>query len=824
MTFKRKLTELEKSIQTWVKIAPKTKQNNQKLTELQELLPLLKEAVQKEEKALDIKTDEQINSGYQTQETTEAVVDPKYKDIKEIQQYLYEDNIRDTNPILILSFNKLISLTIDYLQNLEGMLNVISANSHEKDSINISVKEAILELFSGNEVNSYELNLHIRTVLGESIDEIFNGLDSMPLTFFCTGLVDQIQLRLIKIFKTTSKKELKKDFGKKFRKHKKGPYPSVSKILRAIDLNDVPHNVQGDVDKERRINNLASWYKSFRQQLDIFEQEHKTDFLNDALLQQKLKEFGSSLTDIKITPPSCKLHLADNIVNKLGTKSIVKALDLISIIKTELEALRLKIKASIEDGSFKGNDDIDHFLGIKADGYFDCIKTALKKNRFDEYKKIITDWITSMDEILYSLATHEERGKYNYKSKLVALNLSKLFKVEDDLIDFSSFIQPILKGVKASGFSMELSEIYTLVPRSAYDPILKNLINWYNTAVEKGTLDYNLDTLKIALPNKKKIAHAILSAKIDLILNRDIKDLTFNYNFAWVDRSKIITMLVDTIVKEADIAALCQNLITIIENATSGNDDDDNGETPPDITSDSWLDWAKGILKSLTELPQKLADVLIQTVRAYFVGTLSSLTAIVTQIRDFLEGQLGDRGVLNIPDELTNTSTEIYFPLSLNLDEDKDGNFLPYLTLKSSASQTDTWSILEDGNYYKLEATALSSEIGNVSGFTIPSKLKLKIRFTDPGYSISTGVSALFISAGVSTTKDEYDEDIELEFSFDSTYNKGKNQVDISNITFSNVNTILLQKNRVENNNLLNENLSTSVLTKGADTKIKAFI
>ncbi|WP_052595208.1 hypothetical protein [Aureispira sp. CCB-QB1] len=577
------------------------------------------------------------------------------------------------------------------------------------------------------------------------------------------------------------------------------------------------------MDKERRINNLATWYGHFRQQLDIFEQNHNTDFLNDALLQGKLKEFGSVLTD-EVTPPSCKLHLVDNVCSKLGAKSMVKAVDLISIIKNELNALRLKIRASIEDGSFEGNDEVNYFLGIKADEYFDCIKTALKKNRFDEYKTIIKKWVISLDKLMNKLGIDQERGKYNYKSKLIALNLSKLFKIEHELIDFSDFTKEVITGIKASGFSLELSEIDSLFSDAIADgSIYTKLIGLYHAAIENGTFNTSLDTLETTLPTMSQIGHAILSAKINLILNREIQDLTFNYNFAWADKTKIITKLIDTIIYEADIAALCERFIAIIENANN-NEGEDSDDTPPPITSDSWLEWAKGILRSIRELPQKLADVLIQSIRDYYTGVLSSIAAIITQVRNFLERQLDDDGALNLPDSISNTTSKIYFPLSLCLDEDKNGDFLPYLTLKNGTTHTDVWFISVDENYYKLEATSLRSEIGNVNNNIVPSKLKVKIRFTDPGYSISSDIAAIFISTGVSVSKGEYDMDLELMFSFDSIYNKGTNQVKISNITFTDIENINLRKDGVINNNLLNTGRSSSSLEKGNNIKIKAFI
>lgn len=321
----------------------------------------------------------------------------------------------------------------------------------------------------------------------------------------------------------------------------------------------------------------------------------------------------------------------------------------------------------------------------------------------------------------------------------------------------------------------------------------------------------------------KQIAHAILSAKIDLILNREVKDLTFSYNFAWANRSKILTRLVRTIIDEADIAALCQRLITIIDDATRINEDE-NTNPPPEINSDSWVDWAKGILESLKRLPQQFAETIIKAVRSYYMGMLSGISAVVTQISEFLRSQLESDGVLNLPDTISDTSSEIYLPLSLSLDEDKNGDFLPYLTLKNGTSHTDIWTLLEDGNYYKLEATTVSSEIGNVNNLSISTKIKLKIRFTDPGYSISSDISAIFISAGVSVPKGEFDQDIILTFNFNSIYNKANNEVSINKITHTTIDSIELERNDASNSNFLNIADSESNLEKGESMKIRAFI
>jgi hypothetical protein len=785
MTFKRKLTALEQSIQLFIKTAAKTKQGHKELADLEDFLPLLKKVIQTEEKTLAIEVDEQINSGYQTSSATEAVIDPKYKDIKEIQQFLYEDNIRDTNPILILSFDKLIGLTIDYLQNLTGMLEVISQNSHEKDSISNSIKKAILDLFTGNDVNSYELNQHIKTVLEKIIDKTFNGLNSMPLTFFCNGLVDEIPRELTKKFQTTSKKQLKKDFGKKFRKHKKGPYPSISKIIRAIDLHDVPHNVQGDANKERRIKNLATWYESFQQQLNILEQEHKTDFLNDALLQKKLKAFGNSLTDIEISPPSCKLHLADNVVTKLGTKSIVKVIDLISIIKTELEALRLKIKASIDSGDFKGNDDVDHFLGIKAEGYFDYIRTALEKNRFDEYKKIVKDWVISLDQLMNKLGLDEERGKYNYKSKLIALNLSKLFKIEHDLIDFSSFINEIISGVKATGFSLELSEVDTLFSNSiSKGNIYTKLIGLYNAAVEKGTFDSSFDTLETTLPTMKQIGHAIVSTKIDLILNREVQFLTLGWRLDWRNRDNVMALLVDFAVDLIQIPELIRRFGDFLSQEPEATDISDYIE---------WFEINLGTLPVLGKisfsipilnLAQMLVDTIRTTIGENIESLLDSLADIVDNAINNARNMLRE-SLSRIGGGIDASTISLSLPIKLGLGLGSNGKPFAFGFIDSAASPDNIYSFA-DRSPYQLDCTSIyshiESDVSSSKDKKVQSKVDIKFNFNNPGVGISIGLSALFVSAGGSIMISEKEVSLDLSSNLTSTFTGNTVQVNLDNI------------------------------------------
>lgn len=798
MTYKRELTYLQSSIQTLIKTGANTKE----LADLQELLPLLKKAIQAEDKVLEVETDAQINSGYQTQLKTEATVDPKYKDIKEIQQFLYEDNIRDTNPILILSFNKLIGLTIDYLQNLEGMLKVISANSHKDDSISNSIKAAILDLFTGNDVNSYDLNEHIRTVLGQIIDDIFNGQGSVSLTSFCDGLAFEVRDKLIKPFQTTAKKQLKKNFGKKFRKHKKSPYPSISKILTAIDLYDIPHNVQGDLDKERRISNLAIWYSDFLQRLLKFETKHQTDFLNNSLLQKGLKGFGSSLVD-KITPPSCKLHLVDNIVNKLGTKPILKSGDLVSSIKVELDALRLKVKTNIESGNFEGTDDLEHFLGLQAENYFDFIRTSLEKNRFDEYKKIIKDWIISLDKLMNKLGIDQERGKYNYKSKVIALNLSKLFNIEHDLIDFSSFIKKIIAGVKATGFSLELSEIDTLFSSAVSEGnIYTKLIDLYNVAIEKGTFDSSLDTLETTLPTMTQISHAILRAKIDLILNREVQFLTLEWELNWRNRDNVMALLVDFAVDLIQIPDLIRRFGDFLS------------REPATTNLSDYIEWFEiniGAIPGIGDISfsipvLNMAQMLVDTIRATIgeniESLLDSLANIVDDAMDNARNMLRD-SLRGIGGNIDNSTISLSLPVKLGLGLGNNGKPFAFGFIDSTASSDSIYSIV-DRSPYELDCLSvyspIQSDVSSSKDKKVQSKVDLKFNFSNPGLGISVGLSALFVNAGGSIIISEKEVSLNLSSNLTSTFTGNTVQINLDNIPTFNP----IQQQLVDNEGELN--------------------
>lgn len=276
-------------------------------------------------------------------------------------------------------------------------------------------------------------------------------------------------------------------------------------------------NVQRITKEERRLNNFNIWYSRFLQDLSLFEAKYRTDFLDNTHLQKLLKDFGSTLME-GISPPSCKLHLANKVIDNLISKPLFfQVNELVPIIRKELEQLKPKLLALIEKGvPLEYNSNWDFFAMARPESYFNYIQMALEKSRFKEYKKVIKDWVIAVDTSISALIFEAENEKYKYKSKLIAFNLSKLFRVEHGLIDFSDFINPIIKELKARDSSMELSEIDALFSNQtlkASISIYAKLTDLYNAEMEKGSFEYSFDLLVIALPKMGRIKSAILRAK-----------------------------------------------------------------------------------------------------------------------------------------------------------------------------------------------------------------------------------------------------------------------------------------------------------------------
>lgn len=286
---------------------------------------------------------------------------------------------------------------------------------------------------------------------------------------------------------------------------------------QATDIVSSPCNFHEITKKERYLNNFNLWYSRFLQDIALFEGQHQTDFLDNAHLQKILKDFGSGYME-ELSPPSCKLHLVNNVIDSIASKPLFfQVKELVPIIRCELEQLKIKLLALLEKGvPLKYNSDWDFFAMTQSESYFKYIQITLEKNRFKEYKEVIKDWVIAVDTSINNLVFDQENEKHLYKSKLVALNLSKVFRVEDDLIDFSDFINPIIKELKARDTSMKLSEIndlFSTQTRNAPTSIYAKLTSLYNIAMEKGSFEYNFDLIRIALPKMGSIKQAILRAK-----------------------------------------------------------------------------------------------------------------------------------------------------------------------------------------------------------------------------------------------------------------------------------------------------------------------
>lgn len=790
-SYKRQIEALEQSIQKWVKLASKSKNNKYQATDLKDLLPLLKKAIHKENEIQEIAIDEQIESGFISKLSVDATISPKHNDIKELQQFLSEDNIRDTNPILILSFKKLIGLTIDYLQNLEGMLLVLGKHSHQDDRISIGIKEAIVDLFKGNDVNSYELNNHIRKTIGEQINLIFSGRGVIPLADFCLGLAHGIRNELIIPFQNTNKRTLKKTYGKKFRKHKKSPYPFISKILTAIDLHDIPFDIEGDLRKEKLYANLATWYSNFLQQLLKFEAETKVDFSNQALLKKTLTGFGNSLS-IEVTPIACKTHLADNVVASLGSSTTLKASDLAKKIKQELDLLRPQIKTLIDTDTFKGAEGLNNFLGIQPENYFDLIRTTLEENHFDEYKAVIKDWVKAVDQLMNKLGVDRENGKYNYQSKVVMLNLSKLFNIEHNLLDFNSFIAPILESIKATGYSLELTEIDRLFSEAiAKGAIYNTLIDLYNTSIEAGTFSDSFDTLETTLPSMDQISYAILDAKIDLILNRETQFLKLSWTLEWRPRNSMIDQLVEFALNQIQIPELIRNFGDFLSNEDAiANDLSEYIE---------WFEINLGTLPLLGEISFSIpvvnfARMLIDAIRATigdnieaFLDSIADITErAIANARALLQDFFADMG-----GDLNPSTITLEIPIKLGLGLSNTGKPFAFGFIDPAINASSIYSIVDTSPYeFNCEDiySSIESSTDHSKDKKINSLAKITFEFINPGISLSTDISAMFISTGGSIMIAEKEVTSMLSLHLTSAFVGNSVEVTVNNIsTFTNI-------------------------------------
>jgi hypothetical protein len=186
---------------------------------------------------------------------------------------------------------------------------------------------------------------------------------------------------------------------------------------RATDIATSSCNFHDITKEEKHLNNFNLWYSQFLQDIALFEGQYQSEFLDNVHLQKILKDFGSSYME-GLSPPSCKLHLANNVIDSIASKPLFfQVKELVPIIRSELEQLKIKLLALLEKGvPLKYNSDWDFFAMTQSESYFKYIQIALEKNRFKEYKEVIKDWVVAVDTSINNLAFDEENEKYKYKS------------------------------------------------------------------------------------------------------------------------------------------------------------------------------------------------------------------------------------------------------------------------------------------------------------------------------------------------------------------------------------------------------------------------
>lgn len=776
---KKKLTLLEGNTQRWLETFKKDKnlhKDKKLVSQYKELLKfqkLLQLQLQEESAAHTEITEDIINSGMQTSTTQELVIGDDYRDIKELQTFLTEDNIRDTNPIIILTFGKLLELSIDYLQNLKGMLLVLGKHCHEQDIISQDVQEAILELFKGGKKNKYCFSVYISSMLEKSMSETFSVTKSgkASLSVFCNNLAQETQ-KLISELQNTKQRKLRKKLGRRFRKHKKAPYPFVGKILTAIDLYDIPYDVAGDRRREEQLKLFANWHSAMLRELGQLDNTHKTELAKQADLIKSINDHGASL-DAKFTPNSIKEALFSKVTTNLAGKEIVPLPEVIQLVKNELELLKPQIKKAIKEDKLNSvGTTIDDFVGIPPTEYIQTLQAGILPNQFDTYKKTIKDWVIAVDKLLNQLGIDKEKGKYNYKAKDMIGNLSRLFKTNHPLIGLQDFFNPIQKGLMAEGFSTELTTVDDLFSESINSgSIYQSLIGKYTQSMQAGTFQASLDTLETVLPSIDQIEAAILDTKIDIILNREVQYLNLGWTITWAPNNVLIEMI-DSLVTQLDIPQLIRSLGQAFS------------EQPMRPLDDyiNWLELNLGNYPVIGDviIQYPMVDfrmVIIDAIRAVLGDQIQNLLNRVAEVAqeaiNNLTTQLRENMAVSTNEGNRTSTINVSIPVHLSLGQKANGKPFPYAQISPQASSGSIFNFDDDTKYSisceGIETHLISNTMGT-SDTTVQSSLKLNLKFEDPGMDFSVGFSAVVVDMGygavVDSTERGFNTTINLSSSF----------------------------------------------------------
>ena len=254
---------------------------------------------------------------------------------------------------------------------------------------------------------------------------------------------------------------------------------------------------------------LNLWYSLFLQDLHALEIEG--GHMDKAILIKTLNSFGSGLM-IEITPAIGKTRLVTNVIAQLGDKRLVKASDVVTFVKNELEVLVAELKTTLEKSKLEKKGEGDTFVGINRTIYVNMLKLAVVKNRFDEYKKEMVAWKNTMGILFKNLSIKD--ATQQYKTRDLSRNLLRFFKFEHDLIDFKAFQDAFRAALREQGDWVSFSYVQKLFSEILAQEVHKEkLLELYQNAMEKGSFEERFDTLEIALPRAFQIEAALRDSK-----------------------------------------------------------------------------------------------------------------------------------------------------------------------------------------------------------------------------------------------------------------------------------------------------------------------
>jgi hypothetical protein len=306
----------------------------------------------------------------------------------------------------------------------------------------------------------------------------------------------------------------------------------------------------------------------------------------------------------------------------------------------------------------------------------------------------------------------------------------------------------------------------------------------YNAAIEKGTFDTSFDTLETTLPTMIQIGQAILRAKIDLILNREVQFLTLEWELRWRNRDNVMALLVDFAVDLIQIPELIRRFGDFLS------------QEPVTTNLSDYIEWFEinlGTLPLLGEISfsipvVNLARMFIDTIRATIGENIENL---LDSLADIIDDALNNARIMlrdslrGIGGNIDNSTINLSLPVKLGLGLDSNGKPFAFGFIDSLASADSIYTFV-DRSPYELDCTSIyspiESDVSNSKDKKVQSKVDIKFNFNNPGVGISVGLSALFVNAGGSIVISEKEVSLDLSSNLTSTFTGNTVQVNLNNI------------------------------------------